>query len=102
MGQSPERPGDDRSPVGRRQRLQPARRRQPHEATQTATGGEKAMNTAAKILWAGLALMIVLFAGLASYHATDSTEVGVRTVKWLGQKGVEDKVYQPGAAYFFL
>jgi regulator of protease activity HflC (stomatin/prohibitin superfamily) len=60
------------------------------------------MNTAAKILWIGIALMLLLFIGLASYHATDSTEVGVRTVKWLGKKGVENKVYQPGAAYFFL
>ncbi len=60
------------------------------------------MSTAAKILWIGLLLLLFLFFGLASYHATDSTEVGVRTVKWLGKKGVENKVYQPGSAYFFL
>src|SRR5207247_6223132 len=59
------------------------------------------MTTLSKILWAGIAFLLVLFLGLASYHSTDSAEVGVRTVKWLGKKGVENKVYQPGAAYFF-
>lgn len=36
-------------------------------------------------------------------HKTGPTEVGVRTVKWtpFGKKGVEDRVYQPGAVYFF-
>ncbi len=60
------------------------------------------MRTLARIFWVGVAFLLLLFFSFASYHATDSTEVGVRTVKWLGHKGVENKVYQPGAAYFFL
>jgi len=37
-------------------------------------------------------------------HTTGETEVGVRTRKlaFFGQKGVEDRVYAPGATYFFL
>ena len=37
-------------------------------------------------------------------HTTDSTEVGVRTKKFafIGEKGVEDKIYAPGSTYFFL
>ncbi len=34
--------------------------------------------------------------------STDSTEVGVRTVKFGPGKGIEQKVYPPGATYFFL
>jgi regulator of protease activity HflC (stomatin/prohibitin superfamily) len=36
-------------------------------------------------------------------HTTGPTEVGVRTIKWslLGPKGVENRVYDPGATYFF-
>jgi len=60
------------------------------------------MTTLSKILWAGIAFLLVLFLGLASYHSTDSAEVGVRTIKWLGKKGVEGQIYQPGSAYFFL
>jgi hypothetical protein len=60
------------------------------------------MNTFAKIFWGGLLVMVILVLGFSSYHATDSTEVGVRTVKWLGTRGVQDRVYQPGSAYFFL
>jgi regulator of protease activity HflC (stomatin/prohibitin superfamily) len=60
------------------------------------------MNTFSKIFWIGIAILAGLFLSLSSYHATDSTEVGVRTIKWLGKKGVENRVYQPGAAYFFL
>ena len=60
------------------------------------------MTAAAKILWFGVALLAFLLLSFASYHATDSTEVGVRTIKWLGKKGVENQVYQPGSAYFFL
>src|SRR6266446_6924243 len=60
------------------------------------------MNILAKILWAGIAFLLILFFGFASYHSTDSTEVGVRTIKWLGKKGVENQIYQPGSAYFFL
>ena len=47
-------------------------------------------------------MLVFLLFSFSSYHATDSTEVGVRTVKWLGTKGVENRVYQPGSAYFFL
>lgn len=37
-------------------------------------------------------------------HSTDSTEVGVRTIKFslFGNQGVEDKYYAPGSTYFFL
>jgi regulator of protease activity HflC (stomatin/prohibitin superfamily) len=36
-------------------------------------------------------------------HQTKSTEVGVRVIKWspLAKKGVMQKVYPPGATYFF-
>src|SRR6266850_2206993 len=60
------------------------------------------MSTAAKILWIAITCLVILFLSLSSYHSTDSTEVGVRTVKWLGKKGVENQIYQPGSAYFFL
>src|SRR6185369_12495698 len=60
------------------------------------------MSTVAKILWFGVALLMFLFFSLSGYHSTDSTEVGARTIKWLGKKGVENRVYQPGSAYFFL
>ena len=60
------------------------------------------MNSFAKFLWGGLLVLAILLLSFSSYHATDSAEVGVRTVKWLGKKGVEDKFYQPGAAYFFM
>ncbi len=47
-------------------------------------------------------LMVFSVAGCAPYK-TDSTEVGVRTVKWslLGEKGIEDKIYSPGSTHFF-
>ncbi len=60
------------------------------------------MNRLSRLLLTCICVLVILFLSFASYHATDSTEVGVRTVKWLGKKGVEQKVYQPGAAYFFL
>lgn len=60
------------------------------------------MKTARTLFWSVVILLALAVFGVSSYHATDSTEVGVRTVKWLGARGVEDKVYQPGAAYFFL
>lgn len=49
------------------------------------------------------ALIIVLFA-TGFIHRTDSTSVGVRTVKFSllpGKKGVQEKYYAPGAMYFF-
>src|SRR6266446_5022218 len=60
------------------------------------------MNAVGKILWSGLAFLVFLLLSFASYHATDSSEVGVRTVKWFGHRGVQNQVYQPGSAYFFL
>ena len=37
-------------------------------------------------------------------YSTGPTEIGVRTVKWspTGQKGVEDKKYEPGSTFFFV
>lgn len=37
-------------------------------------------------------------------YSTDSTEVGVRTIKWhpFVKKGVVQKIYTPGATYFFM
>ncbi len=51
-----------------------------------------------------LAIVVIGFIvfGASSYRSTDSTEVGVRTVKWFGKRGVVDRVYQPGAAYFIF
>lgn len=60
------------------------------------------MKSSSKIVWVSLLVLAAVFLSLSGYHATDSTEVGVRTIKWLGQRGVEDRVYQPGSAYFFL
>ena len=60
------------------------------------------MRSLSKLLWIGLGVLAFLLFSFSSYHATDSTEVGVRTVKWLAKRGVENKGYQPGAAYFFL
>ena len=53
-----------------------------------------------------LALVVAHLLALAGCvpHTTGGTEVGVRTLKLgiFGQKGVEDRVYAPGATYFFL
>ncbi len=53
-----------------------------------------------------LALVVAHLLALAGCvpHTTGGTEVGVRTQKLgiFGQKGVEDRVYAPGATYFFL
>jgi len=55
------------------------------------------------IKWA-LVLLALVVLSLKSVHSTGTTEVGVRTIKWslFAKSGVEDKVYQPGATYFFL
>src|SRR5258707_3573868 len=55
------------------------------------------------IKW-GLAILVVVILTLNSVVSTGTTEVGVHTVKWslFGKSGVENKVYQPGATYFFL
>jgi regulator of protease activity HflC (stomatin/prohibitin superfamily) len=51
-----------------------------------------------------LAIVVLLIGVFLFYpHTTGPTEVGVRTVKWdlFKKKGVEDRVYEPGAIYFF-
>jgi regulator of protease activity HflC (stomatin/prohibitin superfamily) len=52
----------------------------------------------------GVAILIIVILSLNATHSTGTTEVGVRTIKWslFGKSGVENKVYQPGATYFFL
>ncbi|MCP4368462.1 MAG: prohibitin family protein [Deltaproteobacteria bacterium] len=47
--------------------------------------------------------MLFIFGGCV-FNTTGDTEVGVRTVKFgiIAKKGVEEKVYAPGATYFFL
>ncbi|MBF0121435.1 MAG: prohibitin family protein [Desulfobacterales bacterium] len=50
-------------------------------------------------------LMLIIFTAFGCIpHTTGETEVGVRTRKmaFLGPKGVEDRIYEPGATYFFL
>ena len=53
-----------------------------------------------------LSFVVAVMLSLASCvpHTTGPTEVGVRICKLalFGQKGVEDRVYAPGATYFFL
>jgi regulator of protease activity HflC (stomatin/prohibitin superfamily) len=50
-------------------------------------------------------VVLVLALGVFLFypHTTGPTEVGVRTVKWslFSQKGVQNRVYEPGAVYFF-
>ena len=58
------------------------------------------MKTAKNLVLLAMGVLFMIFMSFASYRSTDSTEIGVRTIKWLGKKGVEDKVYQPGSAYF--
>lgn len=55
-----------------------------------------------KIL-SSLILAVLFGVFLFSPHTTGPTEVGVRTVKWslLGNKGVQEDIYQPGGVYFF-
>jgi regulator of protease activity HflC (stomatin/prohibitin superfamily) len=50
-----------------------------------------------------IAMLMLSLAGCVP-HTTGGTEVGVRTQKLalFGQTGVEDRVYAPGATYFFL
>jgi len=54
-------------------------------------------------IWVVLMLAMFTAAGCVP-HTTGETEVGVRTRKmaFIGSKGVEDRVYAPGATYFFL
>ncbi|MBI3302151.1 MAG: prohibitin family protein [Deltaproteobacteria bacterium] len=52
-----------------------------------------------------LAIVLLLLLSIFAFypHTTGPTEVGVRTVKWglLRARGVEERVYEPGAVYFF-
>ena len=54
-------------------------------------------------IWVVLMLAMFTAAGCVP-HTTGETEVGVRTRKmaFFGPKGVEDRIYAPGATYFFL
>ena len=54
-------------------------------------------------IWIALMLAMFTAAGCVP-HTTGETEVGVRTRKmaFIGSKGVEDRIYAPGATYFFL
>ena len=51
-----------------------------------------------------LLLSIFIFNTGCVMKSTGSTEVGVRTIKWslFNKSGVENKVYPPGSAYFFM
>jgi len=51
-----------------------------------------------------LAVMVMVLPAGCVPHSTDSTEVGVRTIKFsfFGKKGVEEKYYAPGSTYFFM
>jgi len=54
--------------------------------------------------WLPIGVLAALLVALLCYpHTTGPTEVGVRTVKWslFGARGVESRVYEPGAMYFF-
>lgn len=62
------------------------------------------MTAIAKLQRLSLALLaLVLVSGCLPY-STGPTEVGVRTVKWslTGQRGVEERVYEPGRTFFFV
>ena len=47
--------------------------------------------------------IVILFSMFFLAHQTNSTEVGVRIIKWspFVHKGVSDTLYPPGAVYFF-
>src|SRR5262245_1085602 len=103
MGKGFVRARHHRLGVGWAEWIQSARFGNFDEAAQTYKTGEQiVMTRIGKILWIGIGLLTLLFLSFSSYHSTDSTEVGVRTIKWFGKRGVEQKVYQPGSAYFFL
>ena len=57
-----------------------------------------------RIIMLGCVVLFLVVVGLNSYHATDSTEVGVRVRKFslFHKQGVDETVYQPGSTYFFL
>ena len=51
-----------------------------------------------------LLICIPLFTSGCIFKTTGGTEVGIRTKKmaFIGEKGVEEKVYPPGSTYFIL
>jgi regulator of protease activity HflC (stomatin/prohibitin superfamily) len=51
-----------------------------------------------------MVVALILLASGCVPHTTGETEVGVRTKKFafIGDKGVEDKIYAAGSTYFFL
>ncbi len=55
------------------------------------------------LVWVALMMAMITTAGCVP-HTTGETEVGVRTRKiaFFAPKGVEDRVYAPGATYFFM
>jgi regulator of protease activity HflC (stomatin/prohibitin superfamily) len=58
-----------------------------------------------RIICLGVALVWLCgLSGCMFFNSTGETEVGVRTKKFafFGKKGVEDKIYAPGATYIFL
>lgn len=59
------------------------------------------LNAWNKIFILGIIVVVIFFAFFP--HQTKSTEVGVRVIKWspLAKKGVMEKIYPPGATYFF-
>ena len=60
-------------------------------------------NQMKKLILLPAVIVMVMLPGCLP-HSTDSTEVGVRTIKFsfLGKKGVEEKYYAPGSTYFFM
>jgi regulator of protease activity HflC (stomatin/prohibitin superfamily) len=60
-----------------------------------------------KIIKLGFCLLLIVIAvnvGGCMPHSTQSTEVGVRTIKWspFAKNGVMQKIYAPGTTFFFL
>ncbi len=53
----------------------------------------------------GILVPVLIFGAAFLFfpHSTKSTEVGVRVVKWspFAKKGVDPRIYSPGATYFF-
>lgn len=55
------------------------------------------------IIVVSIAALIILMLILFAPHSTNATQVGVRVVKWspFRKAGVVDRIYSPGATYFF-
>lgn len=64
------------------------------------------MNNKMKLIKTALCLLLIYIAVSVSGcmpHSTQSTEVGVRTIKWspFAKKGVMQEIYAPGTTFFF-